>query len=128
MCALENSAKCKNYYSPLENGLIQKWNLNCWLNPPYGREQIKWITKACEETKKYNNTIVCLIPSRTDTKLWHDIIFPNAKVICFIKGRLKFSNSKNSAPFSSALIVFGKVNKSQIDLLKSWGKVILNEI
>ena len=43
--------------------------------------------------------------ARTDTKIWHDVIFPHAKVE-FIKGRLKFSNSKNSAPFPSAIVIF----------------------
>lgn len=47
-----------------------------------------------------------LIPSRTDTRYWHDFIFPYAKEIRFIKGRLKFNNNKNPATFPSAVIVF----------------------
>jgi hypothetical protein len=46
-----------------------------------------------------------LIPSRTDTRYWHDHIM-KADEIRFIKGRLKFGNSKNGAPFPSAIIVF----------------------
>lgn len=55
-------------------------------------------------------TVVCLVPSRTDTKWWHDYAM-KADEIRFIKGRLKFGNSKNSAPFPSAIIVFGKTHK-----------------
>ena len=49
-----------------------------------------------------------LIPARPDTKVWQDIIFPNASQICFIRGRLRFGDAKESAPFPSAIIVFGK--------------------
>ena len=56
--------------------------------------------------------IVLLIPSRTDTSYWHDYIFGKAK-IKFLRGRLKFEldgESKDAAPFPSALIVYG-INK-----------------
>ena len=55
-------------------------------------------------------TVVCLVPSRTDTKWWYDYAM-KANEIRFIKGRLKFGNSKNSAPFPSAIIVFEKTHK-----------------
>lgn len=54
--------------------------------------------------------VVCLVPSRTDTKWWHEYVM-KASEIRFIKGRLKFGDSKNSAPFPSASIVFGKTHK-----------------
>ena len=83
-----------------------------WCNPPYGREQAKFVLKAYEESVKHNSTVVVLIPARPDTKLWQNIIFPNANQICFIKGRLKFGGAKESAPFPSALVVFG----NEVDL------------
>jgi site-specific DNA-methyltransferase (adenine-specific) len=52
-----------------------------------------------------------LIPARTDTKYWHDYVM-NASKIYFVKGRLKFDNgteNKNSAPFPSAVVVFGEM-------------------
>lgn len=55
--------------------------------------------------------VVFLIPSRTDTRWWHDYIM-KATEIRFLKGRLKFGGSKNSAPFPSAVVIFsGLVNK-----------------
>ena len=64
-----------------------------------------FINKAYQESMK-GATVVCLIPSRTDTSYWHDFIFGKASEIRFIKGRLKFGDSANSAPFPSAIIVF----------------------
>lgn len=93
------------------------------MNPPYGREQVKWIEKASKE----NATTVCLIPARPDTKVWHETIFEEAIGVCFIKGRLKFGGSKDSAPFPSALIVFGDYLRSdQIEVLESLGKLYIN--
>ena len=107
VCATDETAKCDNYFTPKENGLIQEWRGNCWMNPPYGREIGIWIKKAWEESKK-GAKVVCLIPARTDTKYWHEYIFTYAAEIRFIKGRIKFGNSKNSAPFPSAIVIFDK--------------------
>ena len=49
---------------------------------------------------------VFLIPARTDTRWFHDIVLPKAKEIRFIKGRLKFGDAVNSAPFPSMIVVF----------------------
>ncbi len=124
VCAVKETAKCENFYSPEIDGLKQSWKGCCWLNPPYGREQIKWITKAYEDSVNNNATVVCLIPARPDTRVWHNIIFKYAKGICFIKGRLKFSG-KDSAPFPSALVVFGdKPNKEQAECFKELGAFV----
>lgn len=77
---------------------------NCWCNPPYGKAIEKWIEKAYDESTK-ETRVVMLIPARTDTKWFHKYILPYADIY-FIKGRLKFGNSKNSAPFPSMIVVF----------------------
>lgn len=46
-----------------------------------------------------------LIPARTDTRWFHDYIYGKAE-IRFIKGRLKFGNAKQSAPFPSMIVIF----------------------
>ena len=77
------------------------------MNPPYGREIGKWVKKAYEESRKKNTMVVALLPARTDTKWFHEYIYEMYGVkIEFLKGRLKFGNSKNSAPFPSMLIEF----------------------
>ena len=125
VCAVPETTKCDKYFTPDIDGLLQDWKGCCWMNPPYGREQVKWVTKAYKEVESNFATTVCLIPARPDTKVWQEIIFPNAKAICFIKGRLKFGNSKGSAPFPSALIVFGDdITKEQEECFKSLGALV----
>lgn len=103
VCAIQSNAKCKNFFTPEQDGLKQTWNGICWMNPPYGRTIKHWIKKAYESALN-GATVVCLLPSRTDTAWWHDYCMNGQ--IEFIRGRLKFGNSKNSAPFPSAVVVF----------------------
>lgn len=103
-CADDTNHKCDKYFTSVDDGLLQDWSNDIvFMNPPYGRAIGNWIKKALES----NTTVVCLIPARTDTRWWHDYIIDNAEVR-FIKGRLKFGNSKNSAPFPSAIVIFRK--------------------
>ena len=106
-CATNEDAKCAKFYTKEQDGLLQDWGGEIvFCNPPYGRELPKWVEKAYNESRKANTTVVMLIPARTDTTYWHKWIFPFATEINFLKGRLKFGDSKNSAPFPSALVVF----------------------
>ena len=50
--------------------------------------------------------VVALIPARTDTQYWHDYCM-KASEIMLVKGRLKFGDGTGSAPFPSAVVVFG---------------------
>jgi hypothetical protein len=86
------------------DGLKSEWEGSNYVNPPYGRELPKWIEKGFSEWKK-GKTVVFLVPSRTDTRWWHDYCM-KATEIRFIKGRLKFDDQKNSAPFPSAIVIF----------------------
>lgn len=114
VCALPETKKCDKYFTPEIDALSQDWSNNtCWMNPPYGRKIGAWLKKAYEESLKKDTTVVCLIPSRTDTKYWHDYCMRSYE-IRFIKGRLKFGNSKNSAPFPSAIIIFNGLNNLNI--------------
>ena len=101
---------------PKINGLESEWGTINFVNPPYGGEITKWIQKGYQENLK-GKTVVFLVPSRTDTRWWHDFIM-KADEIRFIKGRLKFDDQKNSAPFPSAIVVFkhknhGKQNRQK---------------
>ena len=104
-CATKENAKCSFYYTKDDDGLSQDWcDHTVFMNPPYGREIKQWAKKAYQEWKR-GATVVCLVPSRTDTAYWHDY-FMKADEIRFIRGRVKFGGSKNSAPFPSAIVVF----------------------
>ncbi len=107
-CASQSSAKCASFYTADDDGLSKDWEGHTvFMNPPYGRKIGNWIQKAYEEGEKSNTRVVALIPARTDTKYWHNYCM-KATEIRFVKGRLKFGhgNTKNSAPFPSAVVVF----------------------
>ena len=80
------------------------WGTRTFMNPPYGNEIGKWLKRAYEESQK-GKTVVCLIPSRTETRWWHDYVM-KASEIRFLRGRLKFGGSKVNAPFPSAIVIF----------------------
>jgi phage N-6-adenine-methyltransferase len=103
VCATHQNAKCSHYFTKEDDGLSKEWGGVCWMNPPYGREIGKWMKKAYESSQA-GTTVVCLVPARTDTKWWHSYAMKGQ--IEFIKGRLKFGGSKNSAPFPNAVVVF----------------------
>lgn len=102
-----------NWYGPdhpelaRRDALVLDWNFDAlgkpiWLNPPYGRTIKDWVAKADYESKQ-GATIVCLVPARTHTNWWWDSCIHHE--VRFIKGRLKFGNQPNAAPFPSAIIV-----------------------
>lgn len=110
-CADGYNHKCNKYYTKEIDGLKQSWKgERIFCNPPYGRVIYNWVQKCYTENIKNNVLSVMLIPSRTDTKWFHEFIYknPNAE-IRFLKGRLKFGESNNSAPFPSMIVIF-KVN------------------
>lgn len=107
VCATKENAKCKIFFTKDDNGLKQLWGGTCWMNPPYGREIGEWVRKAFMHSKTRGIKTVALLPARTDTKWFHNYIYKKDNVeIRFIKGRLKFGNSKNSAPFPSMIVIF----------------------
>jgi len=87
------------------NGLEIEWKSKNFVNPPYSQLKL-WIEKAYKEYEK-GKLVVMLIPARTDTIAFHKYIYNKAE-IRFIKGRLKFSNSKNCAPFANMIVIFKK--------------------
>lgn len=111
------NAKCLRYLTDALGlswrGLIDAGEA-IWLNPPYSMCR-EFIAKSAEEAHK-GCTVVCLVPSRTDTRWWHEHVWnqethqPRPGVeIRFIKGRLKFGGAKAGAPFPSVVIVFRPV-------------------
>lgn len=104
LCASDNNHLCKKYFTR-ENSCLNAnlTGFNIFCNPPYGRDISKYIKKCYDLSS--NNLVVMLLPARTDTRWFHDYIY-NKSEIRFIKGRLKFSNSKQSAPFPSMVVIY----------------------
>lgn len=102
-CATPANAKCPKFFTIQEDGLSRDWDGVVFMNPPYGREIGKWVQKAFESSLN-GATVVCLVPSRTDTKWWHEYAMKGE--IRFLKGRLRFGEGTANAPFPSAVVVF----------------------
>ena len=103
-CSDKFNAKCEKFYTEADDGLAQDWSgERVFMNPPYGRVIGDWIRKAYES----NALVVALVPARTDTRYWHDYVMQADEVI-LIRGRLKFGDGSNSAPFPSAVVVWDK--------------------
>jgi len=116
VAATDENHLVETYWTAKDDALTKDWKGKvCWMNPPYGRGIGKFIKKAYEESLR-GATVVCLIPSRTDTSWWHDYVMKGD--IEFIRGRLKFINRTfpswradgnfkiSSAPFPSAVVIF----------------------
>jgi phage N-6-adenine-methyltransferase len=99
--------KARVHLTAEDDGLSLPWHGVVFVNPPYGRSLSSWVEKARGEYQRGRaRAVVLLIPARTDTAYWHEQIAGSAAV-WFLRGRLKFSKSRQSAPFPSALFVWG---------------------
>lgn len=104
-CATQENHKCERFFTAEQNGLVQNWGgCTVFCNPPYS-EIAKWVEKAYREGTKDNTVVVLLIPSRTDTRYFHNFIHHRSE-IRFVRGRLKFGDGKSSAPFPSMVVIF----------------------
>ena len=86
------------------DALATEWEgASIWVNPPYGRGLRDWLGKAHYESE--SKTVVMLLPSRTDTVWFHEYAIHHK--ITFIRGRLKYGDGKNPAPFGSLILEMG---------------------
>jgi phage N-6-adenine-methyltransferase len=104
-CATAENTKCKLFFTKEDEGLIQNWGKHVvFCNPPYGKTMRMWARK-CHEASLEGATVVLLAHSRTDTRWFHEWVYGKAE-LRFVKGRLKFGDGKQSAPFPSLVAVF----------------------
>jgi phage N-6-adenine-methyltransferase len=104
-CATAELAKCERFFDKQEDALSKAWDAVTFCNPPYGPALSKWLRKAWLEMK-HGNTIVMLLPARTDTIWFHEYCLNSHAHIRFLKGRLYFGGGKGRAPFPSMIVVF----------------------
>ncbi|MDE7089158.1 MAG: phage N-6-adenine-methyltransferase [Prevotella sp.] len=109
-CATPKNAKCSRYFTKEEDGLAQSWQgETVFCNPPYGRDISKWVKKPHEEAQG-GAIVVMLITARNDTAYFHEYIYGKHE-IRFVRGRLHFNESKQSAPFPSMVVVMRPTEK-----------------
>lgn len=108
-CAHAGNACLPRYWSEQDNALNQSWaGERAFMNPPFGYEIPRFVHKAWLEARSGADIVVCLLPSRTDTRWWHDYVM-TATEVRFIKGRLQFgggTKTGHNAPFPCAIVVF----------------------
>jgi hypothetical protein len=106
-----------------KDGLKQVWGGRVWCNPPYGKETGKWLEKLFD-----HGNGIALIFARVETKMFFDYVWNRADAVIFLKGRLKFINTKgltsNSAGAPSCLIAYGKENVEALENSGLKGKII----
>ena len=105
-CASADNHKCARYYDITQDGLTKEWTKNdrVFMNPPYGKMIKHWVKKARQSYEENGALVVALLPARTDTKWWLDCMA--SAEIRFIKGRVKFGDGKNGAPFPSVIVIW----------------------
>lgn len=104
-CSTRQNAKCSTFYTKAEDGLAQDWGIHTvFCNPPYGRTIGEWARK-CYEASLQGATVVLLVHARTDTRFFHNWVYGKAE-LRFVRGRLKFGDGKQSAPFPSLVAVY----------------------
>jgi site-specific DNA-methyltransferase (adenine-specific) len=107
-CCTHENAKCEKHYTIEDDGLTKSWGGEVvFCNPPY-KDLKKW-AKKCYEEFLQGATVVMLVPARTDTMWFHDWIYHKAE-LRFIKGRLKYNDGKQGAPFPSMIVVYNERN------------------
>ncbi len=128
--AEDNHLGTSRYFTEATNGLGQSWvNQVAFVNPPYS-DLKSWVGKCMHEMVEHGVTSVMLIPARTDTKVFQELAFMYARAICFMRGRVKFEDgtgqSRDSAPFPSALVVFAPrpVGIVAVNKLREFGFVV----
>lgn len=107
------NTKAPHFYSEKDDGLSKEWYGNVWLNPPYGRAIPQWLEKCKEQIKSpLVKSIMVLVPARTDTKWFHELVMPHAYLVYLIEGRFNHVHSNSvpgaNAPFPSMLILYRK--------------------
>lgn len=112
------------HFTILDDGLSKEWSGRVWMNPPYGKEAIKWMDKL----SRHGNGIA-LIFARTETKMFFSHVWDKADAILFIQGRLTFYNVDGTKPKAnggapSVLIAYGKENVEALRKVKHTGKFI----
>ncbi len=153
VCAVSYNAKLDNFFSPEDDGLSQDWGGSvCYMNPPYGDAEqpckdpqkckkkkcakrgwhateyipgIKdWVKKAVSESKKDKTTVVCLVPTRSDT-VWYQHLWNEAELLCQVRGRWQFEGASDPALFPLTVAVLGERPAEHIfEALREFGNVI----
>lgn len=103
-------ATARHHYSRLNDGLAQPWAGRVWLNPPFGREAVKWLRKLVQ-----HGNGIALVPARTETAMFYECVWDVADAVLFMKGRPHFhyvdgTRAKANSGAPICLVAYGAAN------------------
>lgn len=116
VCANDSNFLCENYFTAENSCFDNPWGKMNYMNPPYGREIGLFCQEALKQWRDHNKMTVALLPSRTDTKWFHNFIYGKAHIF-FIRGRLRFNDQPNPAPFPSMIVLWGVEDNRALNIL-----------
>ena len=98
------------------DGLADEWSGKlAFVNPPYSRLLV-WLHRAHEQWRVGNvETIVCLVPVRTDSAWFHETLSADADIY-LLQGRVRFLNSHGRGqhtPFSLMVLTLGATSEQK---------------
>lgn len=101
-------ATAANHFTIEDDGLSKKWQGLVWCNPPYGPKTGDWLARCAA-----HDNCLALVFARTDTQAFQKWVWPFAKSLFFISGRLSFCHVSGdpggTAGAPSVLIAYGDV-------------------
>lgn len=103
----------KRWLSRVEDGLATPWDGFVWMNPPYGQEVGRWMSKLRD-----HGDGIALVFARTDTAWFHDCV-PDADLVCFVRGRFFFrrpdgSKADHNSGAPSMLVAYGERGRDAV--------------
>lgn len=111
-----------NHYTIHQNGLVQPWLGRVWLNPPYGKETFKWMSRLAA-----HKSGIALIFARTETKGFHREIWEKAHCLFFFEGRLCFyrvdGTKGDTANAPSCLVSYSEEDTKAIFFARASGGI-----
>lgn len=108
------------------DGLQLAWRGRVWMNPPFGREAAKWLSRLAA-----HGNGIALIPARTETRMFYASVWGVADAVCFVRGRPHFhyvdgtrAAANSGAPI--ALVAYGADNVTAL-VLSGLGHVVMSK-
>lgn len=102
----EPNVPAELHYTAEDDGLAQRWEGRVYMNPPYGRAIGEWVDKLAREYEAGHVVeAIALVPARSDTAWFRRL---PSQYVCFVTGRLEFSQAGVGAPFPSVLFYLGQ--------------------
>ncbi|OIH81926.1 hypothetical protein BLJ79_21435 [Arthrobacter sp. UCD-GKA] len=107
-----------------DDGLRDPWEGRVWLNPPYGKQADPFMAKMAAHGRG-----TALVFARTETRTWHNHIWPNASAILFLAGRVTFLDAEGVAAKAnsgapSVLIAYGAADAEALECAGIAGKFV----